>query len=815
VSSCDSVAVELEYVGKNFVKSIRLYLQLTVNCKSRGRNGILALMALIPFSSFASFASYMGLFATFLGVAGAQVDVPTANYDTNRTNANLSEEILNTLDVNATQFGKLYAFPVDGQVYAQPLYLHAFNMPGKGTLNVLYVATMHNSVYAFDADAASGTAPLWQVNLGESVNPLTIVDSAGAVYSDIQHEIGILSTPAIDRSGSTIYVVSETLQSGNMAFYLHALDLTTGSEKQNGPVGIQATVTGNGWSGTTDPNTGQLPFYPAEHIQRPGLLVADGAVYVGFGSHGDFVPWHGWIMAYNALDIQQQTAVFCTTPSGSGVAVWQGGRGLAADPNGEVYFSTGNGSYDGATNWGESVLHLTPALEVADWFTPAQYPDWTDDDADFGSSGPILVPGTNLLIAGGKAGLVALTDRTNMGHELGGNTQALETFQAVPAGQFAIYNAALWNRPDGPLLYIWGYEDALRAFQMQNGVFNTTAVAVNSLIQQNYAFGGMAVSSNGFAAGSGILWVTAETGGSFPTPGILHALDATDVSHELWNSAMNSARDTLGNFTKFANPTVASGKVYVPTDSQQIVVYGVLPVPGITAVVNAASFSSLTAAPGELITIFGNGIGPSTAQQLTIDAEGKVATSLGGVTVSFDGIAAPLLYAAAGQINAVVPFAVGANSSTLIEVEAPGGRTFTVSLPVSAAAPAVFTTTASGSGQGAILNSDMSVNSAAHPAARGSAISIYATGTGALSPAVADGTVIAAGSLPMSQAAVSVTIGGQAATVTYQGAAPGLVAGVMQINVQIPAGVASGAAVPVIVSVGGAAGLNTVTMAIQ
>jgi uncharacterized protein (TIGR03437 family) len=757
----------------------------------------------------------LGLLAAFLCIASAQVDVMTANYDNNRTNSNLNEGILNTIDVNVTQFGRLYTFPVDGQIYAQPLYLHAFNMPGKGVLNVLYVATMHNSVYAFDADSTGGTAPLWQVNLGPSVNPLTIVDSAGDVYGDIQHEIGILSTPVIDRSGNTIYVVSEILQGGTMAFYLHALDLSTGSEKLNGPVEIQAIVTGSGWSGTTDPDTGQLPFFPAEHIQRPGLLLANGTVYIGFGSHGDFEPWHGWIMAYNASDIQQQTAVFCTTPSAAGVAVWQSGRGLAADPNGEVYAATGNGTYDGATAWGESVLHLTPALEVADWFTPAQYPDWTDEDADFGSNGPILVPGTNLLIAGGKAGLVALIDRTNMGHELAGNTQALQTFQAVPAGQFAIYNAALWKLPSGPLLYIWGYADVLRAFQIQNGVFNTTAVAFNSSVQQNDANAGMSVSSNGFAPGSGILWVTAETGGSIPAPGVLHALDAANVSHELWNSAMNSARDAMGNFTKFANPTVANGKVYVPTDARQVVVYGVLPVPGITAVVNAASFSSLTVAPGELVSIFGNGIGPSTPHQLTLNAQGNVATSLGGVTVSFDGIAAPLLYASAGQINAVVPFAVGANPTTLLQVAAPGGQTFSLSLSVSAAAPAVFTTTASGSGQGAILNSDLSVNSAAHPAARGSAIAIYATGTGMLNPVVPDGTIIAAGSLPVSQATISVTIGGQTATVTYQGAAPGLVAGVMQINAQIPAGVAPGAAVPVIVSAGGTAGLNAVTVAVQ
>jgi len=772
-------------------------------------------MFAVSYGTMTKWMCSLGLLAVFLSAARAQVDVLTANYDNNRTNANLSEGILNTLDVNVNQFGLLHVFPVDGQVYAQPLYLHAFNMPGKGTLNVLYVATMHNSIYAFDADAASGTGQLWQVNLGTSVNPLSIVDSAGAVYGDIQHEIGILSTPVIDRTGGTIYVVSEIQQSGTVAFYLHALDLTTGSEKLNGPVEIEATVTGNGWGGTTDPDTGQLPFDPNEHIQRPGLLLANGAVYVAFGSHGDFVPWHGWIMAYNASDLPQQTAVFCTTPSGAGVAVWQGGRGLAADPNGEIYLSTGNGSYDGATAWGESVLHLTSTLQVADWFTPSQYADWTDDDADFGSNGPVLVPGSNMLIAGGKAGLVALMDRTNMGHELSGNTQALQTFQAVPAGKFAIYNTALWNRPDGPLLYIWGYQDVLRAFQMQNGVFNTTAVAFNGSIQQLYPFAGMTVSSNGFAPGSAILWLTAETSGTFPTPGILHALDAGNVSHELWNSNLNSARDTLGDFTKFANPTVVNGKVYVPTDARQVVAYGVLPVAGITAAVNAASFSSLTVAPGELVTIFGNGIGPATPQQLTLNAQGNVATSLGGTTVTFDGIAAPLLYAGADQINAIVPFALSGSSTTLLEVTATGGRTYSVSLAVAAAAPAVFTSTASGSGQGAILNSDLSVNSAAHPAARGSDIAIYATGTGVLNRAVADGSIIPTTNLPLSQAAVSVTIGGQVASVTYQGAAPGLVAGVMQINAQIPAGITSGAAVPVVVSAGGVAGLNTVTVAVQ
>jgi uncharacterized protein (TIGR03437 family) len=750
------------------------------------------------------------LIVSAAGIGHAQVDVLTANYDNNRTNANLNEGVLNTTNVNPTQFGKLYTFPVDGQVYAQPLYVHSLSMPGQGAPNVLYVATMHNSVYAFDADAVNGTAPLWHVNLGATVDPGSF--ASGAPYTDILNEIGVLSTPVIDRTGNTIYVVDETLAGGNMVFFLHALDLTTGNEKLNGPVQIQATVAGSGWAGTGDAVDGQLSLLPADHIQRPGLLMANGSIYIGFGSHGDYIPWHGWIVAYNATDLQQQTAVFNTTASSAGAAVWQGGRGLAADPDGSVYCATGNGNYDGVVSWGESVLRLTPTLDVVDWFTPAQFAAWTDDDVDLGSNGPILVPETNFVIAGGKAGLVALIDRTNMGHE-GFDTNALQMFQAVPNSMFAIFNTALWNRPDGPILYIWGNDQVLREFQMQNGIFNASGLAVNSSDQNGLPYSGMAVSSNAFLPGSGIFWATTVSGTAFPAAGTLHAFDAMNVGQELWNSDMQGSRDTLGSFTKFANPTVVNGKVYVPTASDQVSVYGLLPVPGIETVVNAASFTNSAVAPGELIAIYGNVIGPSAPAGLALDPSGKVATSLGGITVSFDGNLAPLLYASSGQINAIVPFEIAGQSTTAMSVSAPGGATFTVTLPVSTAAPAIFMISASG--QGAILNSDLSVNSAGNPAARGTSISIYATGTGLLNPMVADGTIVAGANLPSSASPVTVTIGDQAATVGYQGAAPGLAAGVMQINAQVPTGVTPGNAVPVTISVGTSAALNTVTMAVN
>ena len=298
-----------------------------------------------------------------------------------------------------------------------------------------------------------------------------------------------------------------------------------------------------------------------------------------------------------------------------------------------------------------------------------------------------------------------------------------------------------------------------------------------------------------------------------PASGTLHAFNALNVGQEIWNSDMQGTRDTLGSFTKFANPTVVNGKVYVPTASNQVSVYGLLPVSGVTDVVSAASFSSTGVAPGELIAIYGNSIGPSTPAGLTVDSTGKVATSIGGVTVSFDGDRAPLLYASAGQINAVVPFAVAGKTTTVMQVTAPGNAAFSATLPVSTAAPAIFVTSAAG--QGAILNGDLSVNSAANPAARGSTIAIYATGTGLLTPGLADGTIVSAMNLPSSAASISVTIGGLPAMVGYQGAAPGMVAGVMQINAQVPANVAPGAAVPVTIGVGSIAGTNTVTVAVK
>jgi len=253
----------------------------------------------------------------------------------------------------------------------------------------------------------------------------------------------------------------------------------------------------------------------------------------------------------------------------------------------------------------------------------------------------------------------------------------------------------------------------------------------------------------------------------------------------------------------------------VPTDSKQVTVYGLLPAPGITAVVSAASFSSFTIAPGELISIFGNSLGPAVPAGAALTPQGNVATSVGGVTATFDGVPAPLLYVSANQVNTIVPYEVAGKSTSVMQLTGPGGATYSATLPVSVTAPAVFVIGGSSGAQGAILNSNLSVNSTANPAARGSTVAIYATGTGLLNQSVTDGMLIPFTNPPVSAAPVTVVIGGLPAPVTYQGAAPGLVAGVMQINAQVPAGVSPGTAVPVTLSAGGTAGLNTVTMAVK
>jgi uncharacterized repeat protein (TIGR02543 family) len=518
--------------------------------------------------------------ALFLPSLAAGIDVVTQHNDSGRTGQNLSETILTPSNVNVNLFGKLFARAVDGQIYAQPLYLSNLTIQG-GTHNVVFVATMHNSVYAFDADDPGASTALWQVNLGTPVPSRDI--SSG--YTDISPEIGILATPVIDTANGIIYVVAKTknLSNSSYHFQLHALDVLTGQEKfSNSPVEITAQVSGTG-AGSSG---GQVSLSPLFHLNRPGLLLMNGVVYLAFGSLGDIPPYHGWVLGYNANSLQQ-VSVFNTTPNGSNGAIWQAGNGLMGDAAGNIYFMTGNGTFDanntGGTEYGDSIVKLSTAsgLTVADYFTPFNQASLNSADEDLGSGGPMALPGTNLLVGMGKDGVLRLVNTQNMGKFNSSTNNDVQEFQAYTGGLEYMTGPIYWNSPsNGPVVYLWGPGDVLKSFSFTGSLFQTTPVARGTVTE----FAGstnavpLSLSANGSQAGTGIIWgPAAYNANSNPTtvPGIMHAFDATTLV-ELWNSRQNLARDDVGNYAKFTPSTVANGKVYVPTFSNQLVVYGLL-----------------------------------------------------------------------------------------------------------------------------------------------------------------------------------------------------------------------------------------------
>ena len=737
------------------------------------------------------------LFTSFATAVLAQVNVLTVNYGNDRTSANTGETILNTSNVNSSTFGKLGVFPVDGQIYAQPLYVSGVQIAGKGKRNVVYVVTMHNSVYAIDADDSANPLPLWRVNLGQSVLSSTMF------FTDIDPEMGILGTPVIDLNRGVMYLVSETLEQGQPVFQIHALALSDGSEKLNGPVQIQMTVDGTGEAS----NGGKLAFDPFQHLQRPGLLLLNGTVYVAFGSHADIPPFHGWLAAYDASNLQNQLAAISISPHGSAGSIWQCGRGIAADSNGDLYLVTANGDYDGQTDFGQSFLRLNNKLSVLDWFTPVDWSVLTNDDEDVGSQGAILVPGTNFLIGGGKAGTVYLVDRTNMGHLGGAPT---EVFPAVNVA--GVNNMALWTKDAHTSeVYIQEQGSPLKAYQLVDGHFQSNIISETTFATGGFPYQGFTVSSNGTKAGTAILWENIGAQRTPGVPGTLYAFDASDLTRLLWSSAMFPERDVLGAFAKFANPTVANGKVYVPTFAHELAIYGLLPGPPqiepiqIAAVTNGGSYAWGPVSPGEVVAIFGTGLGPAKLAGAHVDATGHLTKEIAGTQVTFNGVAAPLLYASAAQVGALVPFSISAASGAVTVKVSYAGNSATYLTAGADSTPAIFSLDSSGLGQGAVLNQDGTVNSAAHPAKIGSTIVFYATGLGKLEPAADDGEVASTSpdaKLPAAALPVSVQISGMNAKVSYAGAAPGFVAGVFQVNVVIPPNIYTANNIPMVIQAG-------------
>src|SRR5258708_2691291 len=374
-----------------------------------------------------------------VGAGWAQVSVLTQHNDNSRTGANLKETSLTTANVKVSTFGKLFGMPVDGFVYAQPLYMPSVNLPNIGTHNVLFVATAHDSVYAFDADTG---AQLWRKSLGTPV-PSSVIHTVNILV-----EVGIISTPVIDPSTHTLYVVAKTYENSVQIFRLHALDiLNQGAEKLGGPIQIAAQYPG---SGIPNDGAGHVQFVAAQHNQRAALTLVNGVVYVAFASHEDFAPYHGWVLAYSAANLQQ-LATYNTTPNGGDGGIWMSGQGLLADSNHNVYCLTGNSTRATETSvgdYGESFLKLGlsgNALSVLDFFKPHNYDSLNGAaDLDLGSGGAVAIPGTAYIVRGGKQRVLYAVNTNFMG-ELQPTTD--EVVQQIPAHYSFWANPGICHKP--------------------------------------------------------------------------------------------------------------------------------------------------------------------------------------------------------------------------------------------------------------------------------------------------------------------------------------------------------------------------------
>ena len=505
-------------------------------------------------------------------------DILTAQYDSFRTSWNASEIYLNVGNVNQARFGKLFSRQLDGWVYAQPLYMRSLTLPGHGAVNVVFVCTANNTVYAFDADSASVSAPYWSTNLGPADNTPN-----GPGSPNSEPLLGIISTPVIVPAMQALYVAAATRENGHRVYRLHALDTATGQEKFGGPVVISGQVPGTSF----DAVNGVVAFNPDFHLIRASLAATTDTVYVATAGTRDTEPFHGWIFGYG-LSSLQQTAILNLTPNGQEGGVWQSVRAPVIDANGFLYVESGNGDYDGVFNFGESIVKLstTPGLHVTDWFTPDNWSHLNDFDLDLAAAGPLLVPGTQFLIGSGKTGILYVLNTASMGRLQAGNGQIVQSFQAS-AGCSAndsscdwVNDPVFWNNSTAPTLYAWPLNDVLRSYSWSNGQLVTTPIASGALAS-NYPGGFLSGSSNNNTAGTGILWAITGDDGSNSGNGFqlatLRAFDATNITNELWNSGQNGARDSLGYLAKFVRPVVANGKVYAGTFSSQLVVYGLLP----------------------------------------------------------------------------------------------------------------------------------------------------------------------------------------------------------------------------------------------
>ncbi|MBA2285205.1 MAG: pyrrolo-quinoline quinone [Ktedonobacteraceae bacterium] len=505
-----------------------------------------------------------------IGAAASNTAVTTYKGNNFRTGDYPNETILNTSNVNATQFGSRVSYPVDGQVYAQPLYVPNLTINGS-THNIVFVETEHDSAYAFDADQrGSAIAPLWQRSFIDPATGITSVPSSAVGCGDITPEYGITGTPVINSRIHTMYVVVNTLENGANIYRLHALDIRTGADKAGSPVVITAKLKGAG-AGNVN---GVIAFDPVREHQRGSLLLLNGTVYVTFGSHCDNDNYHGWIISYNAATLKR-SRMYNDSRDGTRAGIWGSGEGLSADTHGKIYFMTGNGTFDlnkGGRDAGDSIVKLSSTLTRESYFTPFNQSCLERDDADLGSGGVLLLPNRNELIGIGKEGRIYVTSRSSLGgyNTIAGDpcsnqglTNVDKVLQELPPGTAAggIWSTpAYWSGPTGEFVYTIGTADTVKAFKLNKGLLNSTPSSA-SPESFGYPGGNPVVSSNGATAGTGILW-------TIDPRGVLRAYDATNLATELFSG-------NLPSYVKFSVPTVANGEVFVGTRGS-LEIYGLL-----------------------------------------------------------------------------------------------------------------------------------------------------------------------------------------------------------------------------------------------
>jgi hypothetical protein len=529
--------------------------------------------------------------------------VSTYHYDLARDGVNAYEFALSPSNINQSTFGKLFSCQVDGAIYTQPLWVPSLKIAG-AVHNVILVATQHDSLYAFDADV-SPCQQIWHSNLIDAVHGAGAGETAvcwydvGSGYGDIQPEIGVTGTPVIDPATNILYVVSKSetggCSTGNApAFYqrLHAINVATGGENSNSPVTIAASVSGTG-DGSLG---GLLTFNAKSEGQRPGLALlknvsVGGSLYnevvIGWASHEDAYPYHGWLIGYNAANMQQQLEVLNTTPNGGLAGIWMSGDAPAVDASNNLYVATGNGTFDAdvaGNDYGDSVLRInsTGALTLTDYFTPNNQATLNQYDADVGSGGVVLLPDQtsgppHLLVQGGKQGLIYLLNRDSMGQFQSASDNVVQEFQADNGSWTtpAFWQDALYIAGSGD----HGSCDSMKSFAFAPSTnFNAT---VSSSSSHCFGFPGATPVISSAGNSNGILW--AIDAGCYGTaaspcggPEVLYCYDATNLGNHLWDSTQAGTRDQAGAAVKFTVPTVANGKVYIGTRTE-VDVYGLLP----------------------------------------------------------------------------------------------------------------------------------------------------------------------------------------------------------------------------------------------